>query len=237
MGRGRSQAASETKYPFILRGLLTCAVSGRKVSCDIKKEKHIYLISRDPAQPNKKIWTNESLILEQIENVFRSLQIPKAVLAEIVSSLKKSHQSEQNFHQTSIQSLRREEDLITKKLDQLLDMFMDEKITQAAYDRKNSQLLQRRKEIGTLLERHNEGDKKFRIALTTLVTLASKAAELFERSTTEEKRQLMGYVFSNLELNGGNLRYALNTPFDHFANLGDYKEWLPGPDSNQRPID
>ena len=201
-------------------------MSGRKVSCDIKKGQHIYLISRGREKPNKKIWTNEGVFLDQIENVFRSLQVPRAVLAEILGSLKKSHESEKDFYQTSIQSLRREEDLITKKLDQLLDMFMNEKINQTAHDRKNSQLLQRRKEISELLERHNEGDEKFRIALTTLVTLASKAAELFECSTTEEKRQLTGYVFSNFELNGGNLRYVLKTPFDHFVNLGSYKEWL-----------
>ncbi len=236
-GRGRTQAASETKYPFILRGLLTCAVSGRKVSCDIKKGKHIYLIGRDPADPSQKIWTNEKIILEQIRDVFGSLQVPNAVLAEIVDSLKKSHQSEKDYHQASITSLRGEEDQITKKLDKLLDMLMEEKITQEMYNRKNNQLLQRRKEIGELLERHNEGDEKFRIAVSTLLMLASKAAEIFDRSTTEEKRQLIGYVFSNLELEGGKLRYALKTPFNHFVDLGDYKEWLPGPDSNQRPSD
>lgn len=57
-----------------------------------------------------------------------------------------------------------------------------------------------------------EGDEKFRIAVSTLLMLASKAAEIFDRSTTEEKRQLIGYVFSNLELEGGKLRYALKTP-------------------------
>ena len=70
-----------------------------------------------------------------------------------------------------------------------------------------------------------------------LVMLAYKAAEIFDRSTTNEKRQLMGYLFSNLELEGSKLRYALKTPFNLFINLDGYKEWLPGPDSNQRQID
>ena len=70
-----------------------------------------------------------------------------------------------------------------------------------------------------------------------LVMLAYKAAEIFDRSTTNEKRQLMGYLFSNLELEGSKLRYALKTPFNLFINLDGYKEWLPGSDSNQRQDD
>ncbi len=236
-GRGRAHAVAETKYPFILRGLLTCAVSGRKVSCDIKKGKHIYLIGRDPAEPKRKIWTKEEIILDQVRDVFKSIQMPEAVLAEIVDNLRKTHQSEKDYHQASIKSLRAEEDQITKKLDQLLDMFMEKSITKDMYDRKHSQLAQRRQEINELLERHNAGDEKFRLALTTLVTLASKSVEIFDRSTVEEKRQLIGYVLSNLELEGATLRYSLKTPFNLFVEVADYKEWLPGQDSNLRPDD
>ncbi len=101
------------------------------------------------------------------------------------------------------------------------------------YDRKHSQLIQRRHEINQSLEQHHAGDESFKIAVTTLVTLASKAAELFDRSTTKEKRQLIGYVFSNLELEGGKLRYSLKKPFDMFVDLEPYKKWLGYLDSNQ----
>jgi len=236
-GRGRAHSVNETKYPFILRGLLKCSVSGRMVSCDIKKAKHIYLISRDPANPNNKIWTNEKLVLEQIRDVFESIQIPESVLAEITEQLRKAHQSEKDYHQVSVKNLTKESELVTKRLDVLLDEYLDKSITRDMYDRKHGQLIQRRHEINELLERHHEGDEQFRIAATTLVSLASKAAEIFDRSTTDEKRQLIGYLFSNLELNGSKLSYTLKTPFNLFVGLDGCKEWLLGPDSNQRPSD
>ena len=236
-GRGRTQAVSETKYPFILRGLLKCAVSGRTVSCDIKKGKHIYLIGRDPKNPDKKVWTNEKIVLEQMGEVFKSIQIPDAVMMDIMAHLKKAHQSEKDFHHASIKSLRREADQITHKLDKLLDMFMDESITKDIHDKKHGQLVQRRQEINDLLERHHAGDDKFKMAVSTLVTLASKAYEIFERSTVDEKRQLIGYVFSNLELEGAKLRFSLKKPFDMFTGLESYQEWLPRKGSNLRPGD
>ncbi len=88
-----------------------------------------------------------------------------------------------------------------------------------------------------MLERHHSGDEQFRIAVSTMILLASKAAEIFDRSETEEKRQLIGYVFSNLELKGSTLSYSLKKPFNLLVDLASCKEWLPGPDSNQRPSD
>jgi site-specific DNA recombinase len=226
--RGRTQACTETKHPFLLRGLVTCAVSGRKAYHDLKKGKHVYLITRDPNKSDKQIWTNEKIVMDQIRDVFKSIQIPPAVLNEILSHLKMTHEAEQNYHAHAIEALTRQSTLVTKRLDSLMTKFLDESITKDMYDRTHAKLIQERQDINRKLEEHHAGDEKFRIALTTLVTLASKAHEIFECSQIEEKRQLIGYVFANLKLNGAKLQYTLNKPFDMFVNLGSYQEWLPG---------
>lgn len=226
-GRARAQAVRETKYPYILRGLLKCAISGRIVSCDLKKGKHVYLISRDPSEPEKKIWTREADVLDQVRDVFKAIQIPEGVMQDILGQLKKSHDSEKQYHTASIESLNRENALVTQRLDSLMVKYLDESITKDMYDRTNGQLIQRRQEIQEMLERHHSGDEQFRIAVSTMVMLASKAAEIFDRSQTEEKRQLMGYVFSNLELKGSTLSYSLKKPFNLLVDLASCKEWLP----------
>ena len=72
----------------------------------------------------------------------------------------------------------------------------------ARYDKKARELKQQQTEIGLRIERHQKGDDDYRIALESLISLASRAVELFERSKAEEKRQLVALVFSNLRLNG-----------------------------------
>ncbi len=67
------------------------------------------------------------------------------------------------------------------------------------------------------------------------MTLASRAYDLFESSETEEKRQLIGLVFSNLEMEGEKLRYTLREPFDRMFNLTDRQGWQGQRDSNPRP--
>ena len=124
-----------------------------------------------------------------------------------------------------------------KRLDVLMEKLLDKSITQDMHDRTYNKLTQERREIQEQLERHNSGDEEFRMAVSTLVSIASKALDIFDRSTTDEKRQLIGYVFSNLELKGAKLCYTLKAPFDLLVNLSSYKEWLLEQDSNLRPID
>ena len=236
-GRARAQAVRETRYPYIFRGLFKCAVSGRTVSCDLKKGKHVYLVSRDPSSPEKKIWTREADVLDQIREVFKAIQIPEDMMLDILSQLKKSHDSEKEYHAASINALNKENSLVTNRLDALLDEYLDKSITKDMYDRKHSQLIQRRQEIQETLERHHSGDEQFRVALSTMVLLASKAADIFDCSKIEEKRQLIGYVFSNLELKGSTLCYSLKKPFNLLVDLASSKEWLPEQGSNLRPID
>ncbi len=66
------------------------------------------------------------------------------------------------------------------------------------------------------------------------------AYELFESSKIEQKRKLINYVFSNLELDGVTLRYTLRKPFDLMVDCSTRSEWLGREDSNlynwrQRP--
>src|SRR6202022_1803086 len=53
---------------------------------------------------------------------------------------------------------------------------------------------------------------EYRTTLESLISLASRAAELFERSKTEQKRQLIAFVFSNLQLRGKKLEFSLRCP-------------------------
>ncbi|HSQ97142.1 MAG TPA: recombinase family protein, partial [Rickettsiales bacterium] len=72
---------------------------------------------------------------------------------------------------------------------------------------------------------HNDSDEQFGITLTSLVSLASKAYEIFESSKIEEKRQLINFMFSNLRLNGTELKFSLKQPFNLMVNLSSWINW------------
>jgi hypothetical protein len=236
-GRNSKKAISETKEPFLLRGLMKCSTTGKTITCDLKKGKYVYLICYDPTDPKKKLWIKEETVLEQIREAFKSIQVPDVILLQIIDHLRNSHESEKDFHHQSIKSLHKESEDNAKKQDRLTDLLLDESITKDVYNNKLSQLIGRQQEINQLLEQHHKGNEQFKIALSSLITLASRAYDLFESATVDEKRQLLGYAFSNLELDGGKLRYSLRKPFNLFADLGGCQDWLREQDSNLRHKD
>jgi hypothetical protein len=68
--------------------------------------------------------------------------------------------------------------------------------------------------------------------LESLISVASRAADIFERSKTDKKRQLIAFMFSNLRLRGKKLEFALRSPFYLMVGPTDYQEWLGRQDSN-----
>jgi transposase len=71
------------------------------------------------------------------------------------------------------------------------------RITGDEYDRKARELKERQTEITLRIEQHQKGETDYCTTLETLISVASRAAELFERSKTEQKRELLAFVFSN----------------------------------------
>jgi hypothetical protein len=75
-------------------------------------------------------------------------------------------------------------------------------ITGDEYDKKARELKERQTEITLRIEQHQKGEGIFRTTLETLISVASRAADLFDRSKTEQRRELLAFVFSNLRLRG-----------------------------------
>ena len=99
-------------------------------------------------------------------------------------------------------------------------------LRQTEYDKKARDLKERQIAIAARLEQHQQGDGDYRNTLESLISLASRADELFGHSKTEQKRELIAFVFSNLRLRGRKLEYSLRSPFDLMVNRAAYSSWL-----------
>ncbi|MFA7157379.1 MAG: hypothetical protein WC123_06800 [Bacilli bacterium] len=64
------------------------------------------------------------------------------------------------------------------------------------------------------MERLKNANKNYYITAKTIFSLAQRAPEIFESSEPEEKRQLVNFVFQNLELDGKKLLFKTKKPFE-----------------------
>lgn len=232
------QTAKEGK-DFIFKSLITCATTGRIISSDRKENrtnKNTYLISRNPEDPSKRVYIKEQDVLKEISNVFKSMQIPREMLEEITNHLKNSHEAEKEYHTHKIKELHKQKENCNTKLNKLVDMTLNNLISEEIYQSKKEEITKELNSVKTEIEIHDLANDDFKNLLITAFYLASKSYDLFICSKTEEKRQLINFVFSNILLRGEKLEYTLRKPFDLMVNLNTCSDWLRGQGSNLRPI-
>jgi len=106
------------------------------------------------------------------------------------------------------------------------------RITQDEYDKKAYELKNRQYELNDQLKKIIEADENYSMTLISLLNICSKAPELFRSSKVEQKRQLINFLLSNLQLRGKKLEYTLKKPFDVLVDLDYRSNWLGREDSN-----
>lgn len=229
---------------FMFRGLITCATTGKVVSCETKRKKRadgtihetVYLGPWNPKDPMKKVYIKEDEIIKQIEEIFKSLYIEPETLAKVIEYVKNSADNERIYYKTRITELNKELTRIKTKLDKLMDFFLEDKISEEEHERKRDDLTSKRTRILMELEEHNNADDNFTENMINVLQIAANAHKTFKVSINEKKKKLIKLVLSRLSLNGQKLEYTLRPPFDEFAKTAKNGEWWAVEDSNFRPL-
>ena len=161
------------------------------------------------------------------------MAIPENVLVTLKETLKNSLEAKKDFQIESIKLFRKQEDKIDIKLNNLLDMRLEQSITKNVYDNKALALRTEKHNLRKKIENHDRADEEFSITLNYLLDLASRSHNIFKSSGIDTKRKIINLVFSNLTLDNKKLEFSLQKPFDVLVNLPKRSGWLGNLDSNQ----
>lgn len=223
--------------PYVFRGLIKCDKCGRTITSDTKVKKsgktYTYLCCAGIGQCGSQR-VNEKILLDQVGEAFKILsKMPENVLEDISKTLQNNAESERAFHTKAIDSLRQEYDQLQKRFSVLLDLRLDKSITEEEYTKKAYEMKQRQYEIDDQLKQYTKADEEFAISVSYLLNISMKAYDLYQSSNVEEKRQLIGFMLSNLRLKGNKLLWDYKKPFDALAFANTHSIWFRDLDSNQ----
>ncbi len=222
------------KLPYIYRGLLRCGHCGLSITPE-KQKGHVYYHCTQYNGKHDAQWLREEEITKQIGNVFKQLQLPEAVLHQIIEALKTTHDSKVDFRQAQHAELTKDHETYSKRIENLYVDRLDGRITDDMYDRYYQTFRDKIAEIDTRLAILQEAEDNYYITANYLLELATRAYDLFVGSEVEEKRQLIKLVLQNLRVEGKVVRYEATKPFDTILNFSTCQRLLPGEDSNLEP--
>lgn len=100
-------------------------------------------------------------------------------------------------------------------------MRLEGSMTREEYDEIASTLNVKLHQLNEKLQGQTSAYESFAITVSALLDIASNAYDLFVSSEIEEKRQLMGFVFSNLKIKANKLEYSMRRPFNMLVNTSN----------------
>ena len=87
------------------------------------------------------------------------------------------------------------------------------------------------------MSEHSRADYDYQTTVATVLSVARRAKTIFDNSSEPaRKRAFLNYILQNPTVNGKKLYFTIASPFNLVLELADSPNWLPGLDSNQRPI-
>jgi site-specific DNA recombinase len=210
--------------PYIYRGLIRCADCGLAITPE-KHKGHVYYHCTQYNGKHGGQWLREEEITRQLGLIFKSIQVPKDILDQIITTLNEVHQNKIDFHNKHFDRLTKEHKETTKMLDNLYLDKLKMRITESDYDRFYSGLRDQLAELNNQLSKLQEAEDNYYITAKYVLDLTTRAHDLFQSSEVEEKRQLIKLLLSNLRLSGKNLVFDAEKPFDLLLNCSDYQAW------------
>jgi len=223
LGRRRKRVHTG-QLPFIYRGILRCANSGRLCTASIAKGRYTYLQARRP--DGTILYVPEDDVNKQVANILDTLRRPPEYLSAAREILKGSKQSETQWREGELRRLNNELAKINERTDKLLNLLLDQRIDDATYNAKLELLRRDRATAENAIAGHKAGDENFNQTIVNLLLVAMGAGDIFLKSSNIQLRStLLKLVFRTLELNELSVGYSLNFPFDKLQQTTELEEW------------
>lgn len=230
----QAKKAGYRKQPFkfagllyAYRGLMRCSQCGCSITPEKKKGKFTYYHCTEYHGKHNAEWVREEDITKQFDNLFKSIRVPEKTLNAIVSSLKQAHVGKIEYLSEIREKLQYDHNMLQNRLEKMYEDKLDGRITQDMYDNKYKEYREKQEGILTKLNSMQGADEEYYITAERLLDLANRAYELFQRSESEQKRQLLSLVLQNCQLKGRELVYELKKPFDSILTCSKSQIWLP----------
>ncbi|NLQ05541.1 recombinase family protein, partial [Cylindrospermopsis raciborskii MVCC19] len=259
MDRRNARGAKKGRRDFAFSGLIACKACGCAIVGEIKKERYVYYhctgyadkCQGKPADCRRK-YVREEALEAQFTEMLGRLRFDDEVLAWVRDALHASHADERREHGEAIKRLEAEVKRLNDRIHAMYVDKLDGVVETAFFEKMSNQWREDQARCQREIDRHRNADDSYLSEGIALLELARDAQRLFAKQQPHEKRRLLNFLLSNCVWDDGAVAATFSQPFDMLAETimltakenalegvpkRVFENWLPGQDSNLRPID
>lgn len=211
--------------PILLRGLITCKKCGSTVCGDIKKQKYVYYSCHNSKRICVKKWIREERLVGTILEHFDTIQLTDEQVEEIIQFIENSEAEENVSIKHELDRLNRQLSVVKERISRLIDMHVDGTIDAQIYHMKLEEYKKEKNNIELQIKSYDTDGTTDGVIAREVLEIGRRAKEIFMSSKLEEKQQLLGFFFSNLQLDAEKLDLELREPFNLMGFHTDQTVW------------
>ena len=146
----------------------------------------------------------------------------------ILQAVKNELKNNLNYGQNQAKEIKKQIDVLQKRLSKLLDMYTDGDIDKNAYDAKNKQWQYELDELLILQTKINKTPIRYIERARDVFELAKNASCWYLEADYEKKRELIKILHSNFLYDGENPHFELNSVFKLITELSKNEKNVDG---------
>lgn len=226
---------------FVLRGLIRCSHCGGLMTSErhINRSGKVYTYLKcnhiDKTCPQKPIPEHE--IMEQIEDkIFNSLHITPTLMENIKNCIKESLLEDNKINAANKRAISVQIQQLEERKRKLLSTWLDGRIDDSSYNDVLTEINERLDELRKTTSSFEKYDKNLDEVLEKISDIALNAKKMFNCSIISKKHEILKLILSNTRIEGKNLYFSINKPFDKLLFSKGCNTWYLWPDLNQHAL-
>ena len=226
-----------SKHDIAFRGMLTCAHDDCTVTAELKKGKYVYYRCSGYRGKCDLPRFREEQVSEKLAEVFRNIEIPEPVVAQIVATLEADQRTMQNRASSEQARLKERLEAVRRRIDQAYTDKLDGKISEDYWQRKHTEWQREETEIESALQAATGAKSAERLLdAKRILELAQRAYSLYLTRKPAEQADLLRKVLLNCSMDAVSITPTYRKPFDMIFKRAKRKEWSGWADLNCRPL-
>ena len=220
----RSKPHKNGPHYHTFRGFIRCEKCGCMITSEIQKQRYIYYRCTKKHGECREPFMREEALVNQIDNAIDKVSIRDDLKKFLFSKIDEERSTSSSASSPSLSINSRIND-IDKKLEFLLDGYINQVVSEEEYKDKKSSLLNKKLELKESLMKI-EGKGNVWLELTQeFVTSAGQASYIATKGNLEEKREYLKKIGSNFRLSGAKLLFSYRLPYLFLAENPPKNKW------------
>ncbi|MFH2013460.1 MAG: recombinase family protein [Patescibacteria group bacterium] len=238
--RGRTQEIK--KHDFVFLGLMRCASCGASITAEIQKGHNYYRCTKKKGLCQEKHYLREENLIEQIKKSLQKVSLSSQDTKKVLAELEKDELQAKEQAKATVQNLKVELLQIDKKLEKLMDVYLNEVVSTEEYTARKQKILTRKLELQEKIKDFEQKGLSWLEPAREFVLSLNCAEKLRNSNNYSEMTTFLKNIGSNHILQNRQLIFSPKIPFNLVAERSEathksltFPYWLPGQDSNLQP--